>query len=133
METAGHLRTKEAIPTLREVLGEREAEQGEARGADLAWQCCRTKNRPMYAQYLNDRDDGLRAAAAEGFARLKNPADLPMIEQKFNSETKMNPRLSLAFASVSLGQNGLVRVQPAPVSGEHVELVMLIAASPNRS
>ena len=28
----------------------------------------------IFLRYLNDRDDGLRAAAAEGLARLKNPA-----------------------------------------------------------
>ena len=39
------------------------------------------KNRDVYARYLKDKDERLRAAAAEGFARLKNPADLPMLRR----------------------------------------------------
>ncbi len=112
VETVGILRAKEAIPTLQDLLAnEKQAKVKRAVLTSLAM-LPDTKNRPMYAQYLNDSDAGLRAAAAEGFARLKNPADLPMIEQKFNSETKMNPRLSLAFAAVSLGQNGLSEFSP---------------------
>src|SRR5260370_30343304 len=45
----------------------------------------------------------MRAAAAEGFARLRNPKDLPVIKQAYEKEGKASPRLSMAFALVSLG------------------------------
>ena len=47
----------------------------------------------------------MRAAAAEGYARLRNPDDLPMLEQAWKDEGKTPPRLSLAFAQVMLGQD----------------------------
>src|SRR2546426_5851980 len=45
----------------------------------------------------------MRAAAAEGFARLRNPKDLPAVKQAYEEEGKASPRLSMAFALVSLG------------------------------
>jgi len=63
-------------------------------------------SRGIYAQYLNDKDDRMRAAAAEGYARLRNPADLPMLEKAWQDEGRTSPRLSLAFAQVMLGQTG---------------------------
>ena len=46
----------------------------------------------------------MRAAAAEGYARLRNPADLPMLQKAWQDEGKTPPRLSLAFAQVMLGK-----------------------------
>jgi HEAT repeat len=55
-------------------------------------------------QNLSDKDDLVRSAAAEGLGRLKNPMDQAMLMQMFNAEHGMNPRLSSAFALVSLGE-----------------------------
>ena len=54
-------------------------------------------NRAVYQQYIRDKDDKLRAAAAEGFARLRNPADTPMLDQAWKDEMKPQVRLALAF------------------------------------
>jgi HEAT repeat protein len=54
-------------------------------------------------RYLPDKDDALRAAAAEGLARLNNPADRTAVDRAFTDERKMSPRLSAAFAMVALG------------------------------
>ena len=43
---------------------------------------------------------------------MNDPSDLPAIEKLFESEKKMNPRLSLAFAAVNLGNNGLTEFSP---------------------
>jgi HEAT repeat protein len=64
-------------------------------------------NRETYARYLHDKDEGMRAAAAEGYARLRNPADLPAVETVFKDEDKRAPRLAQAFAVVMLGQREL--------------------------
>ena len=69
-------------------------------------------SRPLYAQYISDKDDKMRAAAAEGYARLRNPSDLPMLEKTFQAETKTSPRLSLAFALVMLGRTNLSEFSP---------------------
>jgi HEAT repeat protein len=69
-------------------------------------------NRVVYQQYIRDKDDKLRAAAAEGFARLRNPADTPMLDQAWKEETKPPVRLALAFALVLHGQIGLDQFGP---------------------
>ena len=61
------------------------------------------ENRPFFERAFADKDDGIRTAAAEGYARLKNPADLPLLRKAFEEEKKINPRLGLAFAIVDLG------------------------------
>src|ERR1017187_2389490 len=70
------------------------------------------QSRALYTQYLHDKDDRLRAPAAEGFARLRNMADLPMLEKAWKDEQKASPRLSLAFAQVMLGKTGLSEFSP---------------------
>ncbi len=112
IETVGLLQTKEAIPDLQRLLGHNK--NAKVRRAALAALAMlpEASNRETYTRYLHDRDDALRAAAAEGFARLKDPADLPVVEKDFDAETKMNPRLSLAFAAVSLGRNDLSELSP---------------------
>ena len=70
------------------------------------------KSRPLYAQYLHDKDDKMRAAAAEGYARLRNPADLPMLVKAWQEEGKPSPRLSLAFAQAMLAKPELSEFSP---------------------
>ena len=69
-------------------------------------------SRPLYQQYLHDKDDRLRAAAAEGFARLRTPGDLPLLEKAWQEDGKTSPRLSLAFAQVMLGKTELSEFSP---------------------
>ncbi len=69
-------------------------------------------NRAVYQQYIRDKDDKLRADAAEGFARLRNPADTPMLDQAWKDELKPPVRLALAFALVMHGQTGLSQSSP---------------------
>jgi HEAT repeat protein len=112
IETTGLLRNESALPDLRDL-----AEHGRSlkvRRAALSALAMipHAANRPIYAKYINDKDDGMRAAAAEGYARLKDPADAALIDAAFESESKMNPRLSLAFADVALGRNDLGEFSP---------------------
>jgi HEAT repeat protein len=69
-------------------------------------------NRPLFAQYLRDKDEKLRAASAEGYARLRAANDLPMLEQAWKEEAKTAPRLSLAFAQVLLGDAKVSQFSP---------------------
>ncbi len=70
------------------------------------------ENRPLFQTYLNDKDDGLRAASAEGIARLKNSQDRPAVEKAFTDETKTAPRLADAFAAVALGNIDITEFSP---------------------
>jgi HEAT repeat protein len=112
LETTGLLQNKEALPRLYDAL--KNARNDKIRRAALTAIAMLpdVKSRPVYEQYIGHKDALTRAAAAEGFARLKDPADLPMLEARFQRERKMNPRLSLAFALVMHGKTELDEFSP---------------------
>jgi HEAT repeat protein len=112
IETTGLLRNQEAVPTLTDVLNRtRDAKVKRAALTAIAMLPAES-SRSLYQQYLHDKDEKLRAAAAEGYARLRNAADLPMLEQAWQDETKTAPRLSLAFAQVMLGKTEVSEFSP---------------------
>lgn len=112
IETMGMLRNQEAVPALADVLTRaRDAKVRRAALTAIAMLPAES-SRPLYQQYLVDKDEKLRGAAAEGFARLKSAADLPMIEKAWQDEKKTSPRLSLAFAQVMLGQTEVSEFSP---------------------
>lgn len=69
-------------------------------------------NRGLFRQYLVDKDERMRAAAAEGFGRLHNPSDLPTLEKAWKDEGKTPARLSIAFALVHLGKTEITEFSP---------------------
>jgi HEAT repeat protein len=112
VETTGLLRNTAAVPDLTDVFNRaRDIKVKRATLTALAMLPAES-SRSLYQQYLRDKDDRLRAAAAEGFARLRNPRDLPMLEKAWQDETKTPPRLSLAFAQVMLGKTEVSEFSP---------------------
>lgn len=107
IETAGILRNRAALADLRDVLERARTNKIRQTALTAIAMMPDAQSRPLYDRYFTDRDEGLRGAAAEGYARLKTVSDLPMIEKAFSEETKMGPRLSLAFAAVMLGRHEL--------------------------
>lgn len=112
IETTGLLQNKEALPDLRNVLERSRSKRVQRAALTAIAMLPDESSRRTYTTYFTDRDDGLRAAAAEGFARLGNTEDIPMIEKAFNEERKMNPRLSMAFALVALGKAEISEFSP---------------------
>ncbi len=112
IETTGLLRDMDAVPELADVL--KRARDAKVKRAALTAIAMlpSEKSRNLYAQYLHDKDDQMRAAAAEGYARLRNPDDLPMLEKAWQDEGKTPPRLSLAFAQVMLGKAAIAEFSP---------------------
>jgi HEAT repeat protein len=112
IETTGLVRNQEAVPILADVL--KRARDNKVKRAALTAIAMlpAESSRGLYQQYLHDKDDKLRAAAAEGYARLRTPADLPVLEAEWQAETKNSPRLSLAFAQVMLGKTGISEFSP---------------------
>ena len=110
--TVGVLHATDALPTLTDIL-KHSSEAGVRRAAltSIAMMPAES-SRPLYAQYLTDKDENLRAAAAEGYARLHDPKDLPMLEQAWKDEGKTAPRLALAFAQVMLGKRDVSQFSP---------------------
>jgi HEAT repeat protein len=112
IETTGLLLNKSALPDLVDVLNHtRDAKVRRAALTSIAMLPAES-SREIYARYIADKDEKMRAAAAEGYARLKNPADLPMIEKAYQDEGKTSPRLSLAFAQVMLGKTEVSEFSP---------------------
>jgi len=112
IDTTGLLRNREAIGDLVDVLNR--AKDAKVRRAALGALAMLPdpKSRPTYQQYLGDKDEKMRAAAAEGFARLRDPADAGLIERAWKDEGKTSVRLSLAFAMVALGRNETSEFSP---------------------
>jgi HEAT repeat protein len=59
----------------------------------------------VFLAYLSDKDDNMRAAAAEGLARSKDPGDVVTVTKAYDAETKTKAKLAYAFALVSLGRH----------------------------
>lgn len=112
IETVGLLRTQEASGDLRDVVDHPRNKKVLRSALSALAMLGVPDNHPVFLRYLPDKDDQLRAAAAEGLARLKNPADKSTLEQDFMNEHKMNPRLSMAFALVALGNVDMSEFSP---------------------
>jgi HEAT repeat protein len=114
IETVGLLRTREAVEELQRAY--REARNDKVRRAALSALAMvpHETSRPYFQQGFTSRDEHVRTAAAEGYARLRHSADAPALLTAFESERKMPPRLALAFALVA---NGRYSVDPmAPLT-----------------
>src|SRR5262249_42891907 len=103
LETTGILRNQTAAPDVRDAL--QHARTIKVRRAALSALAMlgESSDRTTFQRYLSDKDDGLRGSAAEGLGRLKDPGDRTALDHAFTDEHKMSPRLSDAFALVSLG------------------------------
>jgi HEAT repeat protein len=112
LETVGLLQNKQALPECVDVLNRARDIRVRRAALTAIAMLPAESSRPLYARYLQDKDDKMRAAAAEGYARLRNPNDRPMLEKAWQDEGKTPVRLALAFALVSLGNTQLSEFSP---------------------
>jgi HEAT repeat protein len=112
IQTTGVLLNHAAVPDLIDALNRTHDAKVKREALTAIAMLPQEKSRALYAQYLQDKDDRMRAAAAEGYARLRNQADMSMIEKAWQEEAKPSPRLSLAFAQVMLGKTELSEFSP---------------------
>jgi HEAT repeat protein len=112
LETTGLLRNKDAAPRVRDAFEHARTVKIKRAALEALGQIADPADHALFLQNANDKDDLVRAAAAEGLGRLKNPADRAAITSMFNAERGMNPRLSSAFALVSLGELNMDRYGP---------------------
>jgi HEAT repeat protein len=112
IEATGLLTNRDALNQLRDVLDRSHKIKVKRAALTAMAQIPDPQLRGIYAVYLDNKDEGLREAAAEGLARLKNSADSEALERAFNNENKTEPRLSVAFALVSLGKLDTAEFDP---------------------
>lgn len=112
IETTGLLDNRGAINDLRGILDRSKKMRVKRAALTAMAQMPDTQLHGVYTAYLENKDEGLREAAAEGVARLKDPADMATVERLFSSETKTGARLSLAFALAALGKHSMGEFDP---------------------
>jgi HEAT repeat protein len=112
IQTTGVLLNKAAVPDLVDVFNHARDIKVKREALTAIAMLPVPTSRSLYEVNLHDKDDRIRAAAAEGYARLRTPADLPMIQKEWDAETKTAPRLSLAFAQVMLGKTEMSQFSP---------------------
>jgi HEAT repeat protein len=104
IQTAGLLLDHEAAPDLRDVIMRTHSAKVRRAATSSLAMLADPADHELFLHDLADySDDSLRADGAEGLGRLKMPADRPVVEKAFNTERRVNDRLSEAFADVMLG------------------------------
>jgi HEAT repeat protein len=112
IETTGMLRNENALPNLENLLNRSRDKEVRRKALSAIAMLAKPRSRDTFLQYIHDKDDGMRAGAAEGLGRLANASDVPLLREKFSQETKRDPRLSLAFALVGTGDNSTETFSP---------------------
>lgn len=112
IEATGLLLNRGALTDLRDILDRSKNMKVKRAALTAMAQMPDPQLHAVYLTYLDHKDEGLREAAAEGLARLKDPADLPRVQRAFDNENKTEPRISDAFALVSLGKLGMGTYDP---------------------
>jgi HEAT repeat protein len=106
LETLGLLQDHSSVNDIRDVL-DRSHDSKVRRSALGAVAMMPDDNtRGVFLAYLNDKDDNMRAAAAEGLGRLGIAGDLAALQKAYEGENKSKPKLADAFALVNMGQAG---------------------------
>ena len=88
LETIGLLQDHSSIPKVRDVLDR--SHDAKVRRAALTALAMMpdAQTHPVFLSYLNDKDDNMRAAAAEGLARYKDSGDVVTVTKAYDAETK---------------------------------------------
>ncbi len=112
IETTGLLMNRDALNDLRDVLDRAKSMKVKRAALIAIAQMPDEPSRSLCVTYLDNKDEGLREAAAEGLGRAKHSDDLATLESAFSTEKKTGPRLSIAFALVLMGKRGMGEFDP---------------------
>ena len=104
IETTGILQNRAAAADLRTILDTTQKTKVRRAALGSLAMMPEPANRDLYLKMLQDKDEALRSAAAEGLGRLRTPEDLPTVQKQYDAETKTGPQLALAFAMVLEGR-----------------------------
>jgi HEAT repeat protein len=103
IQAMGQLRVTEAIPELVGIVKTSDDKKIRREGLVALAKLPNNGQEQLFRLYLRDRDNGIRAAAAEGIGREGNESDLKLVSEAFAREKNESARLSMAFALVHLG------------------------------
>ena len=112
LETVGLLRTHEAAAGIRDALDHaRNIKVRRAAASSLAM-LGEAPDKAAFLAMLQDKDDDIRSAGAEGLGRIKDPSVKPQRDAALTAEKKTGPRLAGAFAISSLGNYDVAEFAP---------------------
>jgi HEAT repeat protein len=112
LKTAGILRARNAGPNIRTVIDDQPSLAATRAAVEALAMIADPADRGLFLRFLDHKDAELRGAAAEGLARLHNAGDTERLTKAFNDEREYSPRLSMAFALVSLGRMEINDLSP---------------------
>ena len=103
LETTGLLRNRDAAPDVRDALEHARNVKVKRAAISALAMLGDGGDHDLFLRDLNDKDENMRTAAAEGLARIRNPSDHSAVDHAFTDEHKMSPRLADSFALVGMG------------------------------
>lgn len=112
IETAGVLRSTDALPVLRSIVANPRNGKSERAALAAIAMMPAMQDRDLFLRELRSKDEKLRTSAEEGLGRIGNPADEPALEMSWQEEEKMLPRLAAAFGLVMEGKLDLSEESP---------------------
>ncbi len=107
IDTAGILQDRGAINDLRDILDRSRSAKVKRAALTALALIADPSSHALFKAYLNNKDENLRTAAAEGLGRVRDDADGATIEKAYNAEEKGAPRLADAFALVRYGSTDM--------------------------
>ena len=107
LETAGLLMNPESVIPLRDAYERARNERVRRAALNAVALIPDEGSRSLFMAQLDSSDEYLRAAAAEGLARLGKTEDEVALRERFSKEVKMRARLAQAFGAARLGAVGM--------------------------
>jgi HEAT repeat protein len=102
-QAMGQLQVSESIPELVGIVKTSDDKKIRREALVALAKLPNNGQEDLFRLYLRDREDDIRAAAAEGIGRIGNASDLKLVSEAFAREKDESARLSMAFAQVYLG------------------------------
>lgn len=105
LETVGILRSVTSGPNVRQALDRARSAKVRRVALQALAMIATPQDHAILLRYSSERDPQLRAAAIEGLGRLRDPEDMPTVEETFNEQNiDERVRLASAFAVVMQGK-----------------------------
>jgi HEAT repeat protein len=123
LETIGILHSTQSASDVRYAV--QNARNGKIRRAALEAlaMLAQPEDRPLFKQYVNDKDAVLRSAALEGLGRIREPEDTPTLEAAFNQgEIDWRIHAAAAFGLVNEGNVSTGEFSPLAFLIENLDM-----------
>lgn len=112
IEANGVLGCKDSRPDIRRILSRTDRDRVRRASLSALAMMPESSDRTLFSSYLENPDERLRAAAAEGYARLASIEDARKLQAVYEGETRNIPRMALAFALVMDGNLNMTEFAP---------------------